>query len=337
MVRHDVDKLLIVVVLVLPALASADIAAVARCQRRFAREGARFAQRVIKAELDCTLAVSECQVECETGVFGPPCSSNPPPCCDPDDTGSNAAFAACMADAADTCDAQDAKIATFESAKVKNITSSCTDLTTEELCGAQAEGLNFATLNAGCLALNPGYTCTLTNLINCVGGPLERQHLDQISAILHPRASDALGALNLTLLFPDLPRARKVKEDLPEGKVDLWSFAGRAGDVVTVRVKTRDDNGNGTSNLHPSVVLFDSDGVTTVPDTSIQVSPCSVPTVCGAGCPEFRRNLPFTRTYFLAVRAIANDACSSGAYKLVVVSPGGTTPVLVADDADPTP
>ena len=81
--------------------------------------------------------------------------------------------------------------------------------------------------------------------------------------------------------------------------------------------------------------LLDSDGVTPVADTSILTSACSVPTVCGAGCPEFRRRLPFTRTYFLAVRAVANDACGGGAYRLVVVSPGGATPTLVADDVDP--
>src|SRR5262245_22399935 len=107
MARHDVVRwLLVVLVLTPPGVAGADIAAVARCQKRFAREGARFAQRVIKAELDCSLAGSECQVECEEGVFGPPCSSNPPPCCDPDDTGSNAEFASCMTDAAAECDQQ---------------------------------------------------------------------------------------------------------------------------------------------------------------------------------------------------------------------------------------
>jgi hypothetical protein len=335
MARHDVVRLLVAVLVLTPGVAAADILAVARCQRRFAREGARFAQRVIKAELACSLAGSECQVQCEAGVFGPPCSSNPPPCCDPDDTGSNATFAACMADAAAECDQQDAKIANWEVAKVNNITGACSDLTTEELCGAQSEGLNFATLNAGCLALDPSYTCTLPNLIACVGGPLEREHLDQISWILHPRASDALAALNRASLFPDLPRARKVKEDVPEGKVDVWSFAGTAGDLITVRVKTRDDNGNQTSNLHPLITMLDSDGVTPVPDTNVKITPCSVPTVCGAGCPEFRRHVPFTRTYFLAIRAASNDSCSSGAYRLVVVSPGGQLPVLVADDVDP--
>ena len=34
------------------------------------------------------------------------------------------------------------------------------------LPGAQTPGLGFAALNAGCLALDPGYTCNLANLIN---------------------------------------------------------------------------------------------------------------------------------------------------------------------------
>jgi hypothetical protein len=312
----------------------ADIDEIARCQRRFAKEGAKFAQRVIRATLDCSLAVSECQVQCDAGVFGPPCDSNPPPCCDPDDRTSNASFDACMAGADSKCAVSNDKIGIYEAQKVKNITNACFELTTEELCGAQAEGLGFATLNAGCQALDPTYTCSLTNLINCVGGPLERQHLDQISMLLHPRASEAVAAAGLQSYFPDLPVARRVREDVPEGKADVWSFAGHAGDDVIVRVKTLDDNGNGTSNLHPTMVLLDSDQATPVADTSIKIAACSVPNVCGAGCPQLKRSLPFTRTYYVVVKAAANDACGGGKYKLVVVSPGGTVPQLVADDVD---
>jgi len=59
-----------------------------------------------------------------------------------------------------------------------------------------------------------------------------------------------------------------------------------------------------------------------------------VANVCGAGCPHVKRTLPFTRTYYVAIKAAANDACGGGKYKLVVVSPNGTVPVLVADDVD---
>src|SRR5689334_22561474 len=134
-----------VIAAVLAALASAavargqvvsDIDDIARCQRRFAKEGAKYAQRVIRAELDCTLAVSECQVECDAGVFGPPCDSNPPPCCDSDDRNSNASFAACMDGADAKCAQDDSKIAIYETQKVNNITSACEVLTPDQLCGA---------------------------------------------------------------------------------------------------------------------------------------------------------------------------------------------------------
>jgi len=316
------------------AQAVADIDDIARCQRRFAKEGAKFAQRVIRATLDCTLAISECHVQCDAGVFGPPCDENPPPCCDPDDRTSNVSFDACMLGADADCAKSNAKILIYESQKVKNITTACSVLTPDELCGAQADGLGFATLNAGCQALNPGYTCSLTNLINCVGGPLERQHLDQISMLLHPRASQAIAAAGLHSYFPDLPIARRVREDLPEGKADVWAISGQAGDEIIVRVKTLDDNGNGTSNLHPLMVLLDNDQSTALPDTSVKTAACSVANVCGASCPHLKRTLPFTRTYYAVVKAAGNDACSGGRYKLVVVSPGGSVPVLVGDDVD---
>ena len=312
----------------------ADIDDIAKCQRRFAKEGAKFAQRVIRATLDCSLAISECQVQCDAGVFGPPCDSNPPPCCDSDDRSSNASFDACMSGADSKCAVSNSKIDIYEQQKVKNITSACVDLTPEELCGAQADGLGFATLNAGCLALDPSYTCSLTNLINCVGGPLERQHLDQISALLHPRASEAVVAAGVQSYFPDLPIARRVREDVPEGKADVWSFSGKAGDDVIIRVKTQDDNGNDTSNLHPTMILLDNDQATPVPDSTVKTSACNVPNVCGAGCPNLKRTLPFTRTYYIVVKAFAGDSCTGGKYKLVVVSPGGGVPQLVADDVD---
>jgi hypothetical protein len=316
------------------AQAVSDIDDIARCQRRFAKEGAKYAQRVIRAELDCSLAVSECQVECDAGVFGPPCDSNPPPCCDSDDRSSNATFAACMDGADAKCAQSNDKITLYESQKVKNITAACEDLTTDQLCGAQADGLGFATLNAGCQALDPSYTCSLANLINCVGGPLERQHLDQISAILHPRASEAVAAAGIQSYFPDMPISRRVREDVPAGKADVWAFSGQAGDDVIVRVKTFDDNGNGTSNLHPTMVFLDGDQSTPVADTSIKSVACSVPNVCGSKCPQFKRTLPFTRTYYIVVKAANDQACTGGKYKLVVVSPGGGVPQLVADDVD---
>src|SRR5215469_7919878 len=79
-----------------------------------------------------------------------------------------------MAEANAECDEQNAKIALYETQKQTKITNACSALTTEELRGANDDGLNFATLNAGCLALDPNYTCSLQGLMNCVGGPLQR-------------------------------------------------------------------------------------------------------------------------------------------------------------------
>jgi hypothetical protein len=214
----------------LAAPAAADITSVARCQKKIATAGADYAKRVIVETLKCTEEVAECQVQCEEGVFGPSCESNPPPCCDPDDRNSNAAFDACMTDADAYCAVREQKVAGFETTKQNKIISACSQLSPDELCGAQGNGLNFALVNAGCLALDPNYTCNLANLINCLGGPLQRQLIDQISGLLSPRASDAARVGNLQAAFPDLPVTYKLREDLPAaGAADLWSITGLAG------------------------------------------------------------------------------------------------------------
>jgi len=324
----------------LPSAARADvpdpsaIAHVASCQKKIASAGARFAQQVIRDTLKCTNAVSECQVQCDLGVFGPSCDTNPPPCCDSDDPNSEPGFADCMAQANDTCDEMDVKIATQETTKQNKITAGCSALTQDELCGAEGEGLNFAALNAGCLALNPGYVCTLPNLVQCVGGPLERQLVDQISSLLDARAGDAVAALNLQNLFPGIPIARKVKGQVAAGKYDVWSFTGQAGDDIKVRVVTRDDNGNQTSNLAPTIMLLNDPSSSNVADTNIHQVACPVPDVCGATCPTFERTLPFDGTFYLAIQAAQTGSCTGGKYRLIVVSPGGGIPQLVGDDVD---
>ena len=334
--------LLLLITSIMPARAQSEIeriSLIASCQRKIASAGGRFAMQVIKETLKCTNGVAECQLQCEYGAFGPPCESNPPPlppgCCDPDDPGSNAAFGACMTAADAVCAQSEAKIATHETKKQTRITAGCSALTPEELCGSQGDGLNFATLNAGCLALDPLYQCNLPNLIGCVGGPLERQLVDQISGLLDGRAGDAVAALNLQTAFPGIPVPVKVRNQVAEGTVDVWSFTGQAGDEIRVRVMTRDDNGNHTSNLQPMVVLLDSDIQTPVGDTDVKSVPCGVPNVCGGSCPTFNRRLPFSGTFYLAVKALGGGGCTGGKYRLVVVSPGGTVPVLAYDDVAP--
>src|SRR5581483_4431914 len=122
----------------------AQVQAIARCQKAIAREGAKYAQRIIKSTLKCTEETNECQVQCELGVFGPFCDTDPGPgCCDPDDPGSNPTFGACMADAQLTCDREAAKRVNYETQKQSAIIAACSALTTDELCGAQTVGLNF--------------------------------------------------------------------------------------------------------------------------------------------------------------------------------------------------
>ncbi len=323
-------------VLALASPARADITSVARCQKKIATAGADYAKRVIVTTLKCTEKVAICQVQCDEGVFGPSCDDSGPPCCDSDDRNSNQTFSECMTDADEYCADQDVKIAKYEETKQNKILASCVDLTQEELCGATGNGLNFALVNAGCLALNPTYTCSLGNLINCLGGPLQRQLLDQMSGLLSPRATDAVRVANLQAKFPDLPVTYKLREDLPAaGKVDVWSVSGQAGDKVVVRIKTRDDDGAGHSTLAPSVTLLGSDQSTPVADTVSNDVPCSVPNTCGADCPQFQRTLPFSGTFFLAVRANGASGCGGGKYRLIVTKPGNALPALVADDATP--
>src|SRR5207237_2083981 len=101
-----------------------------RRPRRIASEGALFATRVIRATLKCTQGIADCQIQCEQGVFGPPCDPVPQPgCCDPDDPSSNATFGACMDEAQAVCDEQTAKIDTYELNKQTHITLACEDLT----------------------------------------------------------------------------------------------------------------------------------------------------------------------------------------------------------------
>ncbi len=163
----------------------------------------------------------------------------------------------------------------------------------------------------------------------------QRQLIDQISATLVPRAGDAIAALNIQSSFPDIPVARKVKEDVPQDKADIWSITGNAGDEIKVRVRTRDDNGNTTSNLRPEIVLLGNDQSTPIPDTVSSNEACGVPNVCGSTCPQIKRTLPFNGTFYAAVKSVGGGGCTGGKYKLIVVSPGGTVPTLVFDDVNP--
>ena len=65
----DVLRAVVAVLLALsaPALAAPDLEAIrniARCQKAIGREGAKYAQRVVKSNLRCTEEIADCQVQC---------------------------------------------------------------------------------------------------------------------------------------------------------------------------------------------------------------------------------------------------------------------------------
>jgi hypothetical protein len=313
---------------------TSDIQPLLRCQKTIAKAGARFANKTVKSTLRCTNAVVECQVNCDEGVYGPSCQSNPPPCCDSDDPGSNASFQVCMDEAEARCDKENAKIVDAEQRKRDSIASKCAELTLEQLCGAGTPGLNFGQLSAGCQALIPGWTCDLNNLLECVGGPMEEELSGQIAELLDPRAGEALTAAGLTAQFAGISTVYKVKGQLTAGKTDVFSIEGRADEKIVVAVRTMDDTGSDTSTLEPVLTYIGTDGTTPVGSTSIVSVGCATPTTCGASCPTFKRRFPFTGTFFLTVTATENSGCGAGAYQLVVKTDGGSGPMLVADDVD---
>jgi hypothetical protein len=303
---------------VLAGQGRADVGQMFRCQKRIAGAGVTFARTALRATLKCTNEITRCQILCEQGLLGPNC--------DPDDPDSTAAYRDCLDDADVICQQQTIRIGRAEVRKRDRIIAACSPLTVEQLCGTATEGLNFATLNAGCRALDPNYECNLTNLVDCVGGPLEQALLGQISGLLDARASEGIAALGIEGQFPGVPVARKITGQVGAAQVDLLSITGNAGEEVIVTVQTVDDNGNGTSNLQPFATLVAADGVTPIADTTVETIPCAVPNVCGGGCPQFKRTLPFSQTFFIAVQGVVNGACTGGGYRVVVTSTSGLVP-----------
>src|SRR5262249_48312055 len=90
------------------------------------------------------------------------------------------------------------------------------------------------------------------------------------------------------------------------------------------------------STLHPLLTLLDATNEP-VSDTPGHTMNCAVPNACASSCPVFRRTLPFDGVFRLAVQGVVDGACTGGKYKLVLVSPGGAVPPLVADAVAPGP
>ncbi len=319
------------------ARADAELQKLLRCQKTIARAGARYAFTVVTRTLKCTNAVVACQVDCDNGVFGPSCATNPPPCCDSDDPSSNQQFQSCMDDANATCAQEQSRIDLAEARKRKKIENACETLSIDQLCGtADTPGLNFDTLVAGCEALIPGWTCGLQGILDCVGGPLQQALGEEIGGLLDPRASQALPAAGVSG-FSGIARTVKLKESLGPGKMDVWSIQGQADEKIRVAVDTLDEGG-GVSGLEPRITYVGTDGSTPVQSTAVVSFSCSTPNSCGQPCPAFKRRFPFDGTFFLVVEAAQDNGCGGGAYRLIVTTDDGTVPTLVVDDdPDTTP
>jgi hypothetical protein len=332
--RHLVAASILAVSLGLTSLAAAqtDVQHLGTCQKKINGEGAKFAEKTLKSTLKCTETTDNCLIQCEAGVWGS---------CDPDNSGSNAQFASCLAAAQVVCDTETAKNTLWEQQKSAKIIAACSppNVDPASLCNTNVPGLHFNTLIAGCQALIPGWQCNgAQDIVDCVGGPLEKQLLDIMTGLLDPRSSDSIGLLSPSVQsqFPDLPIARKVKDDVPAGRFDLWSLSGLSeGDPIVARVETRDDTGTNQSNMEPSLFFLMSTGPSfaQVAGTTTRNQSCDVPNVCGSPCPIFKRTAPFDGTFFLAVGVNTSGGCAlGGKYKLVVTTPGGIQPQLVGDN-----
>jgi hypothetical protein len=335
------------VVLGLPLFAAAqtDITHLAACQRRISGEGAKFAEKTINSELKCTQATDACVIDCENGLFGPVCGDPPtPPCCNPDDPNNppNTDFQNCLAGAQATCNIETAKMALWEQQKQDKILAACSPpkVLASSVCSTNTPGFHFATLAAGCQVEIPGWQCNgINDILTCVGGPLERQLVDQISGLLDPRAADALALLpaSIRAQFTNVPLSQRVKGALTAaGQYDVWSLPGLdEGDPLMARVETRDDTGTNQAFTQPSLVLLVAVGsdYAIVPGTTIGPQSCDVPNTCAQPCPIFKRTVPFSGTFYLAVTPNTASGCGpAGKYKLIVTTIGGVVPQLVGQD-----
>jgi hypothetical protein len=140
--------------------------------------------------------------------------------------------------------------------------------------------------------------------------------------------------------------------DHPSGCIqgDTWRFNGNRGDMVRIRVDTRDGKrGDDQSELDPIVFLKKPDG--TVFAFADDNRACTRPPVCGFSCPFIGPDpvtLDVSGTWTISVRdfnnAIASPTdiqCTGDAYELIVASPSEplrSSLVLTEDDgcvADP--
>jgi hypothetical protein len=295
--------------------ADATILEMSRCQQRIAGAGVTFARTALRGNLKCTNEVTKCRIQCDQGLLGTGC--------DPDDPDSTPEYRTCLDRAQAICNRQSAKIANAEGRKRAKIVDACNELTVDQLCNTDSAGLNFALLNAGCRERDPNYTCNLVNMVDCVGGPLEAALVGKISALLDPGAGAAVATLGLEAQYPDLPKTHTHTNGLLAGATDIIPISGVVGDELIVSLGTLDDGGPlGTpSTLHADMALLATDGFTVLASTTVEDLPCPVPNACGEPCPQLRRVLPFSGTFFLAVTAVPTVGCPGGQYRLTFSGP----------------
>ena len=100
----------------------------------------------------------------------------------------------------------------------------------------------------------------------------------------------------------------------------LAQFVGRAGDVVSIRVDTRDDRYEGTALLDPTLVLRRPDGSEAAGGDD--EATCSRPPVCGYACPMIRNFLlDQSGRWTIVVRDFGGASetglfCTGGGYNL---------------------
>jgi hypothetical protein len=119
----------------------------------------------------------------------------------------------------------------------------------------------------------------------------------------------------------NVPNSTTSGSELIQG--DEWTFTGKRGQRVEIRIDTRDDFGNQTSGLDPVLILKDPSG--RIIHYADDTTDCSVPPVCGYFCPILNVHLPADGIYTVVARdynsaTMTGDQCNGGSYLLTLKS-----------------
>jgi len=162
--------------------------------------------------------------------------------------------------------------------------------------------------------------------------------LSSVVGIWSPAAGHADGTATLSD-FDTLPNADAAH---PAGILgDVWTFVvAEPGAEVRIRVDTRDDNNNATSNLDPTAFLFDQTGATLF-GAGDEGVPCTREPVCGFACPQIGPLFLPPGEYKVVIRdfgpvTLTDVQCMGGAYVVSVAGPADQVKALtlVKDDKD---